>query len=359
MQFFKTYSSNTTAGTGNQCHFASPGGGVGRVYYKVRTGGKYNYSFLWSNILDSTFSNGAEFHKNLICDSWVMESLRVGVCTGVNPDDPIELVPVTFGGKLEKEVAPGEFFASDPVSLSPNAGDYICLEIAFRGDMIPFHQEIQIATYRKDCDIWSPSNLLPVPGMVGCDRPVKTRVAFFGDSITQGIGPAFNSYTHWNAVVAQGLPQDVACWNVGLGYGRAEDAASGGAWMFKALQNDLVVVCFGVNDIHQHENYETTRHDLEVIVNTLKGAGKKVLLQTIPPFDYNPKRKEIWLRLNHYIKTELAPRVDAIFDTVPILSPDSDHPEIAKYGGHPNEEGCRAWGEALAPVILQLLTTMK
>ena len=42
MQFFKTYSSNTTAGTGNQCHFASPGGGVGRVYYKVRTGGKYN-----------------------------------------------------------------------------------------------------------------------------------------------------------------------------------------------------------------------------------------------------------------------------------------------------------------------------
>ncbi|MBR4865544.1 MAG: SGNH/GDSL hydrolase family protein [Clostridia bacterium] len=305
--------------------------------------------------MDSTFSNGAEFHKNLICDSWVMESLRVGVCSHAEANAQVELIPVTFGGQGHKEVGPGEFFASDPVSLSPNAGDYICLEIAFRGSMIPFHQEIQIATYRKDCDIWSPSNRLPVPGMVGCDRPVKTRVAFFGDSITQGIGPAFNSYTHWNAVAAEHLPEDAACWNIGLGYGRAEDAASGGAWMFKALQNDLVVVCFGVNDTNHFEDYETTRHDLETIVNTLKGAGKKVLLQTIPPFDYNPKRKEIWLRLNHYIQTELAERVDAVFDTLPILSQDAEHPEVARYGGHPDEEGCQKWGEALAPVIQKLL----
>ena len=148
MQFFKTYSSNTLAGTGNQCHFSAPNGGVGRVFYKIRRGGQSNYSFLWSNILDSTFASGAEFHKNMICDSWVVESLRVGVCTGVNPDDNVELMPVTFGGKLEKEVAPGEFFASDPVSLSPDAGDYICLEIAFRGNAIPFHQEIQI---RVEC----------------------------------------------------------------------------------------------------------------------------------------------------------------------------------------------------------------
>ncbi|MBR6764765.1 MAG: SGNH/GDSL hydrolase family protein [Clostridia bacterium] len=355
MQFFKTYSSNTLAGTGNQCHFSAPNGGVGRVYYKVRRGGQSNYSFLWSNILDSTFASGAEFHKNMICDSWVVESVRAGVCASADPECQIELIPVTFGGKLEKEVAPGEFFASNPITLSPIAGDYICLEIAFRGNAIPFHQEIQIASYRKEGEGWISSPKLPVPGMVGCDYPVKTRVAFFGDSITQGIGPAFNSYTHWNAVVAEKLPDDVACWNIGLGYGRAEDAASGGAWMFKALQNDLIVVCFGVNDINHYEDYEKTRHDLETIVTILKKAGKKVLLQTIPPFDYNPKRKEIWLRLNHYIKTELAPRVDAIFDTVPILSPDSDHPEIAKYGGHPNEEGCRLWGEALAPVIQKLL----
>ena len=48
--------------------------------------------------------------------------------------------------------------------------------------------------------------------------------------------------------------------------------------------------------------------------------------------------------------------MDALFDTVSILSTDPDHPEKAPYGGHPNEEGCRAWGEALAPVINALLT---
>ncbi len=62
---------------------------------------------------------------------------------------------------------------------------------------------------------------------------------------------AVNSYEHWNAVVAENLGSQYGFWNLGLGYGRAADAATDGAWFFKAKQNDIVVVCYGVNDIFQ------------------------------------------------------------------------------------------------------------
>lgn len=70
MKYFEDFTSNTYAGSGNQLHFKMNENEIrtGRVFYKISVGGEYNYSILFSNIIDSTYADGSISHKNLICD---------------------------------------------------------------------------------------------------------------------------------------------------------------------------------------------------------------------------------------------------------------------------------------------------
>ena len=139
MKYFEKYTSNTYAGSGNQLFFNMPYKEIhtGRILYKISVGGEYNYSILFSNIIDSTFSDGSVSHKNLICDNWTIVRARIGKCKKINEnkelskmilgDDDNDLnadltvsdfKKLTFDGKDSKEVMPGEFFSSDPVKLN-------------------------------------------------------------------------------------------------------------------------------------------------------------------------------------------------------------------------------------------------
>lgn len=369
MKFFKEYVSNTLAGTSNQLFFDGSKTATGRVFYKIYKGGMYEYSFLFSNIIDSTYGDGSVSNKNIVLDSWELFSLKVATLKGdalpenltdsrvaneINSAN-LDFKTVTFDGKTSKEVAPGEFFASDGIALDLDENGYICLEIVARGDTLPYHEEAIIPIYRKTEDSWVFDKRLPIPSMVGVKRPVSLKIGFIGDSITQGIGVPLNHYTQWNTYVANGLLQEYAYWNLGIGFGRASDMSSLGAWMFKALQNDLLVVCYGVNDIMQGASANTVKADLEKIVNHLLKHGKRVVLQTVPPFDYNPEQRERWENVNSFIKTELKERVDLVFDVVPHLGKSESEPNIAKFGGHPNEEGSKIWGEALLQEIKKIL----
>ena len=363
MKYFEKYTSNTCAGSGNQLFFSLPEGKVrvGRVFYKIFCGGEYDYSILFSNIMDSTYANGARSHKNLICDSWNIHSAKIGKCKSFNSEKEFskmtlsdsgeadvtvsDLKEITFSGKHEKCVMPGEFFYSDPIRLSFEKNEYLCLEITFSGKMIPYHEESILPVFTNDGEGWKYCREMPFASMVGCDREVKTRIGYFGDSITQGIGVPYNSYLHWNAHLSEKIGEDFAFWNLGIGYGRASDAASDGAWLYKAKQNDVVFVCYGVNDIIQGEPEEQIKHDLRFIVEVLKNEGKTVILQTIPPFNYNEQKRVIWERLNEYIKTELKLKVDFLFDNTGILG-EENAPHIAKFGGHPNAEGSEIWANA-------------
>ncbi|MBR2181770.1 MAG: SGNH/GDSL hydrolase family protein [Oscillospiraceae bacterium] len=365
MKYFDQFNSNTYAGSGNQLYFAMNENEMrtGRVFYKISAGGEYNYSVLFSNIIDSTYDDGSISHKNLICENWTIHSARIGRCVSINlPENISEAVmddedeqadikvfdfkPICFNGQKTKEVMPGEFFASDPVKCMFEKDEYLCLEMTFSGKMIPYHEETLLPVFVKENEKWKYSKFMPFAGMIGCDREVKGRIAYFGDSITQGIGTKTNSYLHWNALLSEKMGSDYSYWNLGIGYGRANDAASDGAWMYKAKQNDIVFVCYGVNDIRQGQAEEQIKSDLTSIIDTLKKSGKKVILQTIPPFNYQGKDIEKWKRLNSYILTELAQKVDFVFDNTGILGKEGN-PEEALYGGHPNEEGYEIWANAL------------
>lgn len=363
--YFEQYVSNTIAGSGNQMYFNMKDGEIrtGRIFYKIFSGGEYNYSILFSNIIDSTYSDGSISHKNLICGSWNIHCARIGKCVGFNENKNIIELTMTdngsdadiivsdfkelnFDGKKTKKVMPGEFFSSDPVKISFEKDEYLCLEIVFSGKMIPYHEESLLPVFVKENGGWVYSKYMPFAGMIGCDRKVKSKIAYLGDSITQGIGTPLNSYLHWNAIYSESVGEEYAFWNLGLGFGRANDAASDGAWLYKAKQNDIVFICFGVNDILQGISEEQIKSDLTCITDILKRAGKKVILQTIPPFDYTGETIEKWNRINTYIKSILKEKADMVFDNVPYLG-EQNNANIAKFGGHPNPDGCSVWAGAL------------
>ena len=353
MEYFEKYTSNTYAGSGNQLYFSTDGKiSCGRVYYKISAGGKYNYSILYSNTIDSTFADGSKSYCNLDCKEWQIINAKIGRCEKIQEN--IVFKSLTFDGKSEKVVAPGEFFATDPVEMELSMGDYLCIEITFSGDMIPYHEETLLPVFVKDGEEWTASNKLPLAGMIGCDRKVAGKIVYFGDSITQGIGTKPNSYKHWNAILSEKIGGDYSFWNLGIGYGRASDGASNGVWLNKAKQSDIAFVCFGVNDLLNGRTKEQIKADLERIIDLLKKDGKRVILQTIPPFDYKEEIAVSWKNINSYIKTELSKKVDYVFDDVRILG-DKEKPEKSIYGGHPDEEGCRLWAEALYEEIKDII----
>ena len=357
MKYFDTYTSNTLAAAANQHFFINEDAEkelTSRVFYKIFAGGKYNYSFLFSNIIDSTYADGSVSHMNLVCDEWEIVSSRVAIVDDCNMTTMPEVkgfVPVTFGGKAGKTVAPGEFFSSDPISLAPEKGQFFCLEITFKGRMIPYHEESIIPIFALEDGEWKYCRKMPLACMVGCDRPVKTKVGFIGDSITQGIGTPKNSYDHYAAVVADLVGEENSYWDIGIGYGRGNDAATDGAWLFKAKQLDVITVCFGVNDICRGFTAEQIINSLETIMAKLHAAGVKVIMQTIPPFDYSGARIEIWNKVNDHIMTSMAERAEGVFDVRNVLSKSAEEPYMAKFGGHPDSVGNGIWGRELYKTV--------
>lgn len=356
--YFKNYTSNTLAGSGNQHLFITDDDKKlhkGRLFYKLTNGGIYNYSLLFSNIMDSTFAGGDVSHKNLICDAYFIKKLSLCITKNCDNDICGNFIDVTFGGNSNKWVNPGEFFCTDPVLLEAAKGDYLCVEITFSGKTIPYHEESLIPTFLFQNNEWITSKFMPFPSMIGCDRKAELKIAYFGDSITQGIGAGFNTYTNWCAVLSEMLGENYAYWNLGLGYGRADDAASDGAWAYKAKQNDLVIVCFGVNDLNRGFSAEKIKENLLSLVKKLKSSGCYVLVQTIPPFNYPPEKAERWNEVNDWIKSELKDNCDTVFDNLEFLKESDDAPQNAKYGGHPDSLGCKVWAENLYSELKKLL----
>ncbi len=351
---FKGYVSNTLAAYCAQ-NVYTPGDPeklcVGRVFYRLFAGGEYKYRLYFGNLIDSTFGLGEYSHPNDVCDSWQIESAKVAVCP---PDTDIANVTfermqaLSFDGRTEKTVMPGEIFRCDELVLKAEKNDYLCLEIAFRGTRIPYLAESHatIPTFRLEENGWRANGETPGAFLVGCDRRVKKHVAFLGDSITMGCGTPQNKYLYWVARVGEMLGEEYACWNLGIGFARCSDAATDGAWLYKAKQADLVHVCLGTNDLLWNNDKEKVVEDLHRVVDKLREAKCEVGLFTAPPFDYRGETAEIWRRVNERICKEFPEKTKYIFDLGPILSKPAPEDGVGKYKAHPNAEGCQVIAES-------------
>ena len=339
----KNFSSNTLAPSSNQSWFLGDGKAhKGRIFYKIYAGGKYNYSFMFTNVIDSTFSDGKHSQANLICDQWKILSLGVYITKEVSNDLKTEdKIPLLFDNKKSKAVIPGEIFYTDIINLECEKDEYICLEIEYMGNgKIPYMEEMMIKSFVYDNDKWVEGRQTPLCASILCDRKIEKKIGFFGDSITEGIGVDNNSYNWWCAKIADIVGEKYSYWDIGIGFGRAYDGATCGSWLNKAKQLDTVTVCFGVNDLGRGYSEEEIKNNLYTIVSELKNAGKRVILFTIPPFDYDEIKEKMWRNINNHIKNELSKLVE-VYDVVPIWGKSAPFEHIAKYGGHPNEEGSK------------------
>ncbi len=360
MTYFKQFSSNTIGAGANQSFFEMKEGEVrtGLAFFKIAASGKFAYSLLFSDVIDSTYADGSKSRANMTLGGWTIHSLKVGRCRSfpyseikkANPDKiPLEgVVTLSFNGKECVKIAEGESCSSDPAMLYFEKGDYIAVEITYLGKKVPHHPESMLPLYNKTEYGYEYSTDMPLPLMIGCDREVKGRIGYLGDSITQGIGAGYNTYLHWCARLADMIGDEYSHYNLGIGYARAADAASDGAWLTRAKGCDVVFLCLGTNDVaHDSGGAKSIFNALKSVICKLKLANCSIILQTAPPFDREGDRKETWFELNRIIKEELSEEVDCVFDNVPYLMLSKEFPEKSKYGGHPNSEGCRIWAEAL------------
>ena len=108
MEYFKKFVSNTLAGSSNQSYFYSDNTAqIGRTFYKIFAGGKYDYSFLFTNIIDSTYADGSHSKANIQCPNWTLNYAKVMVASGDEKDlTSCEFKSehqLTFNKKISKE----------------------------------------------------------------------------------------------------------------------------------------------------------------------------------------------------------------------------------------------------------------
>lgn len=369
MNYFDKYYSNTLGAAANQSVFTMGNGEArtSRAFFKIFAGGEYEYSLLFSDTIDSTFADGSVSKANDTLGDWEIISASVYSCpdfpecetpaeVDISSLDIRKLCDLSFGKERGHRVNVGEVFSSDPITLSFKGGEYAVIELTYTGKRLPYHPESMLPIYEKCGGVWRYSTEMPLPVSIGCDRKVNGRIAYLGDSITQGIGAGYNTYKHWCALLSDMLGDGYAYYNLGIGYARASDAALDGAWLERAKNSDVCFVCLGTNDVTRDEpSTEKVCGNLTAVVDALLKAGVRVILQTAPPFDRVGNARKIWFELNDYITSVLSDRVELLFDNVPHLRLSENDPDKAKFGGHPSALGCEIWAKALYESVKDIL----
>ena len=361
---FKTYPSNVPLGTGHNhiLQFDAPRRVTARVYMPCLSYAVDTWRFWFSNAVDSTFGGmGAhEAYRDQPGGSWIIRAARIG---DGGPYEPIAMTApapvqswttVTFDGQTERKITPCERFWSDEVSFTLSEGHLLVWEWELEGNGIPCTPDSQAATF-VGYDGAEPTAQItcPLPDRFGAKRDVKAHVAFWGDSITQGCGTPNHRCEMWAGRIARALGKDYGVWNLGLGWARGSDAANGTRWAYKAAQNDVVCIVHGVNDIQSGRYGATCSDSAEAIIETvrtnvaaLKARGIRVILFTIPPFDYNAERYEVWKTLRAAYPALAAELGVELFDFSATLDSDPPYGNRIPYGAHPDGEGGLVAAEA-------------
>ncbi len=348
---FETYVSNTYLATGNNFMLRHSDNTAYRAYIPLEEYGELEYAFYFSNTVDSTYDNGARAYVGQQGGAYTISSACV-YDGGTGPDDTAgEKIPVTFAGGAGREVAPGDTFWSDPVTIDIPEGHYLVWEWTLTGDDIPCIKMSNLTSSGMNDDPDDPeeefayTDEVPLPVYIGAKRDVKGRVTAIGDSITQGCMTDYMTFEFWAARIAKELGSDYAFYNAGLGWSRASDCAQSNNWLGRALNCDYAIVAFGTNDIgsgaygaETGDNADDINTNLRSVLEQFEGVGAQTILFNSPPQDYTGALEDTRVTLNELEKATAESTGAEYFDFAGCLSTEDD-PSAAVYGGHPNAEG--------------------
>jgi len=345
---FITYASNTAAGTANSyilsferhTHFSA------RCSVKVTADGGDRWRFWFHNDVFSTFAQGKDSWANRPGGAYRILSASVADL-GTSPfGEPIQQTAVTFDGQPTREVAPSECFWSDPVPFSIPAGHFLRWEWELDGNWIPCSTESQIYCETNYGDGFHKDDACPKPVLFACNRPIQKRVAFCGDSITQGVCTTPDAYRHWVARIADYYKDTVSVWNLGLGYGRGMDFATCQNWLETAANVEHLFLAYGVNDlIWEHATADILEKGLVRSIEALLAKGCKLTLITTPPFNLEGNIEKEWRAFCARIPKIAAKYGLPVFDFTPGIVKPAPNDNLCIYGGHPNDEGCAVIAE--------------
>lgn len=343
-ELFKKYRSNTVAASGNQnlLVFDEKTQITGKMFFKVKKYGKFNYRLFFSNITDSTFADGILSKCNMSGDEYYIKEAYIGSVAGFDPyQTPESRIQLTFNGQKQKKVEKWETYWSDEVEINVEEGHILCFEWTVEGTKFPNAPEKVTSAYiKKEDGTYVESPDCPHPSLIGCDYHFEKNIAFIGDSITMGCGTTKNAYRNWVSFISDSLGENFSVWNLGLGYARAYDASTDKVWLEKAKQYDFVSVCMGVNDLLRDRTAEEVKNDLATIVESLRKANVKVGIFTVPCFDWEGEIQGYWDDVNDYIKNVLSEKCEYVFDMANYTSRGGNERYKSRYGGHPNDLGC-------------------
>ncbi|MBE5776848.1 MAG: hypothetical protein E7326_05020 [Clostridiales bacterium] len=316
--------------------------------------GTFSWRFGYQNAVDSTWDDGSVSFANLPGGHFRIRWAEAAACDG---DETVaERHFVTFCGTQSADVSPGALIASDPVPLSVAPGGYVtftwCLEALEDNCVLPGTPDSMALCDVSEGDVHHGAPLRRVtddtydcctlPCFWQADRDAPCTFAFIGDSITQGCQTRTDMQEQWAARIIKGLPCDIAGLNVGLGYARAQDAATGGAWLQKLSGADIVNVCLGVNDIFQMRDTEDHAavliRNLTAVVRLIKqhAPRTRVVLCTVPPFSMQGDEERVRKQVNACIREDHL-GADAIFDMELLAVPGTEG--LARFGDHPDGIG--------------------
>ncbi|WP_238996498.1 SGNH/GDSL hydrolase family protein [Paenibacillus pinistramenti] len=344
-----------------------------RAYIRAQASGRLKLRLWHSNAVDSTWDKGQDAAGGEPGGRWRIEAAYIGD-GGLEPDgtlDPAKLYPVTFGGSGSKEVEPGEKFSSDEVTVDLEEGHYLVFSWTLTspepGKSFPYNVEDLLASaYDAPGTLADQASaegfqhsakILVLPSLIGCSRPEARNLIMLGDSITQGVRTAKDAYEYWAARISAELGPDYGVWNIGSGWGRAYDAAAENSpWLYKAKFADEMLMMLGVNDLDIGErSADELWEDLTTIISRVKAFNPdmKIMLSTVPPFNFAENREKEWRSINERILNEPPAGADRVFnvgDTLSCAKPE-DHRIQAKYMSnefdpHPNGAAGAAVAEA-------------
>lgn len=343
-----------------------------RTYVRLRENGSLTLKLWHSNSVDSTWDLGQEAKGSEPGGEWEIEAAYIAD-GGLVPNGtvtPGTQVAVTFNGAGSRQVAPGECFWSDEVQLELPEGHYLAFTWTIKtpapGKSFPYNVEGMLVSGfdapgslagSETAEGFTESDkLLVAPSYIGYKKQVAKKLVFLGDSITQGVRTEKDAYTYWAARIAEGLGTDYGLWNIGSGWGRAYDVAADGPWLNKAKQGDEVLMVLGVNDLDiGKRTADELLGDLAAIVSTIKAANPaaKVILSTVPPFNFAEERETYWREVNAVIRNNSPAYVDRVFDIAAVLAEPApqEHrirPEYMsnEFDPHPNGHAGKAVAEA-------------
>lgn len=357
---FAGYVSNTVIATGANYLVDKADGTTFRTYFPVEETGALTYSFYFSNVVDSTWERGRYAYVGREGGQWKIVSAGVG--TADAPEGDVALTSVTFDGQESRDVAPGECFWSDEVTVDVQEGEYLVWEWTLTGEEIPCIRMSELAYAYAGRDGALDYNMdVPAPKFIGARRSVERTVTCFGDSITQGAQTTPYAQGFWAAQLSRALGTDTAVYNAGIGYARASDAVRSADWCSRAGHANVVLLAFGTNDLavgaYGQMGMSTApeiEESLRSLIGSLQEEGCTVILFNAPPFDFDEETEAVRQALNARIPV-IAGETGALFFDMNAVLEDPANPGKPLYGGHPDDEGCTLVMQALLEQYGQVL----